>query len=111
MKLLLLTISIVALCVLLLCFNILRHKEFPQFDVGGNARLRERGIRCFKEEDAALHAGCPRGGQRGKGQPGCQPGSGQSGSQPGGGQSGKGQPVDCGQGEACEGCEFKQAKL
>lgn len=93
MKLLLLTISIVALCVLLLCFNILRHKEFPQYDVGGNARLRERGIRCFKEEDAALHAGCPGGGQ------------------PGGGQSGKGQPVDCGQGEACEGCEFKQAKL
>jgi hypothetical protein len=95
MKLLLLTISIVALCVLLLCFNILRHKEFPQYDVGGNARLRERGIRCFKEEDAALHAGCPGGGQ--------------SGSQPG--ASGKGQPVDCGQGEACEGCEFKQAKL
>ena len=88
MKLLLLTISIVALCVLLLCFNILRHKEFPQYDVGGNARLRERGIRCFKEEDAPLHAGCP-----------------------GGGQSGKGQPVDCGQGEACEGCEFKQLKL
>lgn len=89
MKLLLLTIGIVALCVLLLCFNILRHKEFPQFDVGGNEELRKQGIRCFKEEDAALHgAGCP-----------------------GSGQSGKGQPVDCGQGEACEGCELKQAKL
>ena len=60
MKLLLLTICIVALCVLLLCFNILRHKEFPQFDVGSNAQMRKRGIRCFREEDAALHAAlCP----------------------------------------------------
>ena len=110
MKLLLLTISIVALCVLLLCFNILRHKEFPQYDVGGNARLRERGIRCFKEEDAALHAGCPGGGQPGSQPGGGQSGKGQPGSQPGGGQSGS-QPVDCGQGEACEGCEFKQVKV
>ena len=55
MKVLLLSIVIVALCVLLLCFNILRHKEFPQFDVGGNEELRKRGIRCFKDEDAALN--------------------------------------------------------
>ena len=78
MKLLLLTICIVALCVLLLCFNILRHREFPQFDVGGNTQMRKRGIRCFKEEDAALHAApCP-------GKPGRE---------------------DC---YACQGCEFKQ---
>ncbi|MBQ7268900.1 MAG: hypothetical protein IJS62_03480 [Bacteroidales bacterium] len=80
MKVLLLTLAVVALCVLLLCFNILRRKEFPQFDVGGNEELRKRGIRCFKEEDASLHgAGCP-------GKPG--------------------QPEDCGQGYACDTCEF-----
>ena len=78
MKILLLSIVIVALCVLLLCFNILlRRKEFPKFDVGGNEELRKRGIRCFKDEDAALHAA------------GC---------------SGKpGQPVDC---EACDSCNL-----
>lgn len=56
MKVVLLSIVVVALCVLLLCFNILRHREFPQFDVGGNEELGKRGIRCFKDEDAALHS-------------------------------------------------------
>ena len=55
MKLIILSIVIVALCVLLLCFNILlRRKEFPKFDVGSNEEMRKRGIRCFKDEDAAL---------------------------------------------------------
>ncbi len=56
MKLIILSILIVALCVLLLCFNILlRRKEFPKFDVGSNEEMRKRGIRCFKDEDASFH--------------------------------------------------------
>ena len=62
MRLVVITILIVALCVVLLSFNILRRKEFPQFDVGGNEEMRRRGIRCFKEEDAAMHGRvCPGG--------------------------------------------------
>lgn len=46
----------VGLCVLGLCFNIIfRKKEFPKYDVGSNEEMRKRGIRCFKDEDAALH--------------------------------------------------------
>lgn len=29
--------------------------EFPKYDVGSNEQMRKRGIRCFKDEDAALH--------------------------------------------------------
>ena len=29
--------------------------EFPKYDVGSNPEMRKRGIRCFKDEDAALH--------------------------------------------------------
>ena len=41
-----------------MCFNIIfrRDGKFPQFDVGSNEEMRKRGIRCFKDEDAALHA-------------------------------------------------------
>ena len=47
---------LVGLCVLGLGVNIFfRRKDFPQFDVGSNEELRKRGIRCFKDEDAALH--------------------------------------------------------
>ena len=53
----LLALVIVAACVLGLCFNIIfRKKEFPKYDVGSNEEMRKRGIRCFKDEDAALHA-------------------------------------------------------
>lgn len=41
--------------VLGMCFNILfRGKDFPNFDVGSNEDMRRIGIRCYKEEDAAL---------------------------------------------------------
>ena len=55
------TTFLVAAAVLLLgvfgmCFNIVfRKKEFPKYDVGSNEEMKKRGIRCFKDEDAALH--------------------------------------------------------
>ena len=48
---------VVGLGVFGLCFNIIfRKKDFPHYDVGSNEEMRKRGIRCFKDEDAALHA-------------------------------------------------------
>lgn len=50
------SLVIVGLCVLGMCFNIIfRKKEFPKYDVGSNEEMRKRGIRCYKEEDAELH--------------------------------------------------------
>lgn len=47
-------IAVLGLGVLGLCFNIIvRKKDFPQFDVGSNEEMRRRGIRCYKDEDAA----------------------------------------------------------
>ncbi|MBO6169345.1 MAG: hypothetical protein J6O51_05160 [Bacteroidales bacterium] len=47
---------ILGLGVLGMCFNIIfRKKDFPHYDVGSNEEMRKRGIRCFKDEDAALH--------------------------------------------------------
>ena len=51
----LVVLVLVGLCVLGLGVNILRGKEFPKYDVGSNEEMRKRGIRCFKDEDAALH--------------------------------------------------------
>lgn len=56
MEVFLLTLGIVALCVFLLGFNILRGKEFPKYDVGSNEEMRKRGIRCYKEVDAEIHS-------------------------------------------------------
>ena len=56
MKVFLAALVIVALCVFGLCFNIIFHKkDFPHYDVGSNEEMRKRGIRCYKDEDAALH--------------------------------------------------------
>lgn len=56
-QLFLIVLVLVGLCVLGLGVNILFfRKDFPQFDVGSNEELRKRGIRCFKDEDAALRA-------------------------------------------------------
>ena len=53
----LVSLVIVGLCVLGMCFNIIfRKKDFPHYDVGSNEEMRKRGIRCFKDEDAALHS-------------------------------------------------------
>ena len=52
----LLCLSVLALGIFGMCFNILfRKKDFPKYDVGSNEEMRKRGIRCFKDEDAALH--------------------------------------------------------
>ena len=52
----LVVLVLVGLCILGLGVNILfLGKEFPKYDVGSNEEMRKRGIRCFKDEDAALH--------------------------------------------------------
>ncbi|MBO4263074.1 MAG: hypothetical protein J5871_00145 [Bacteroidales bacterium] len=57
MTVFLLTLCIVGLCVVGLGAGLLlRGRDFPQYDVGSNEEMRRRGIRCFKDEDAALHA-------------------------------------------------------
>ena len=43
------------LCVIGLSVGILAGRGFPKYDVGSNEEMRKRGIRCFKDEDAALH--------------------------------------------------------
>lgn len=56
MKIFLAALVLVAVCVFGLCFNIIfRKKDFPHYDVGSNEEMRKRGIRCFKDEDAAIH--------------------------------------------------------
>ena len=53
-------LALVALCVIALSVGILAGRGFPKYDVGSNEEMRRRGIRCFKDEDAALHgAACP----------------------------------------------------
>ena len=50
-------LAVLGLGVLGMCFNILiRGKDFPHYDVGSNEEMRKRGIRCYKDEDAALHS-------------------------------------------------------
>ena len=59
----LVAVVLVGLGVLGLCFNIIfRKKDFPHYDVGSNEEMRRRGIRCYKDEDAAFHSSpCPGG--------------------------------------------------
>lgn len=58
MKVLLLSIAIVALCVFGLCFNIIFRKDgkFPDGEIAHNKELRKRGIICAKEEEMRLWA-------------------------------------------------------
>ncbi len=46
-----LALGIAGMCIFLLK----KDGEFPKYDVGSNEEMRKRGIRCFKDEDAALH--------------------------------------------------------
>ena len=55
MKVFLAAIILVGICVLLMSIGIIAKRGFPQFDVGRNEKLKERGITCFKDEDALLH--------------------------------------------------------
>ena len=60
----LVVLVLVGLCVVGLGVNILFFgKEFPKYDVGSNEEMRRRGIRCYKDEDAALHGKHCKGGQ------------------------------------------------
>lgn len=57
MKVFLAALVLIGICMLGMCFNIIfRKKDFPKYDVGSNEEMRKRGIRCYKDEDAALHA-------------------------------------------------------
>ena len=52
----LVALAFIAIGVFGMCFNIIfRKKAFPKYDVGSNEEMKKRGIRCFKDEDAALH--------------------------------------------------------
>ena len=64
MKVFLFTLVLVAACIVGLGVNIFfRKKDFTHYDVGYNEEMRRRGIRCYKDEDAALHKKqCPGGG-------------------------------------------------
>ena len=65
MKVFLFTLVLVAACIVGLGVNIFfRKKDFPHYDVGSNEEMRRRGIRCYKDEDAALHTKqCPGSGR------------------------------------------------
>ncbi len=49
-------VAVLLIGVFAMSFNIVfRKKDFPNYDVGSNEEMRKRGIRCYKDEDAALH--------------------------------------------------------
>ena len=52
-KLLLLTLLVVAVCIVLLSVNILLKKDgrFPNTHVGGSKAMRDRGITCVQSQD------------------------------------------------------------
>lgn len=56
MKILILSIAVVALCVFGMCFNIIFRKDgkFPDGEISRNKELRKRGIVCAKEEELRL---------------------------------------------------------
>ena len=51
----LVVVVLVGLCVLGLGVGVLSGRGFPKYDVGSNEEMRRLDIRCFKDEDAALH--------------------------------------------------------
>lgn len=52
-KILLLTIAILAACMILLAITIIIKKNgrFPNIHVGGNKEMRKRGIKCVEAQD------------------------------------------------------------
>lgn len=53
LKTLLLTLAIVGIAMLGLCFNLVfRKKPFPETHVGHNKEMKKRGIMCVKAMDA-----------------------------------------------------------
>ena len=56
MKVFLAAVLFLGIAVVAMCFNIIfRKKPFPNSDVGTNPEMRRLGIRCYREEDDALH--------------------------------------------------------
>jgi len=55
MKTFLAALLLLGICILGMCIGVIFHRGFPKYDVGSNEKMRERGIVCFKEEDAKLH--------------------------------------------------------
>lgn len=57
MEVFLIVVAILGLGIFGMCFNIIfRKKDFPHYEVGDNEEMRKLGIRCYKDEDAAIHA-------------------------------------------------------
>ena len=57
MNIFLLALIILGLGIFGMCFNIIfRKKDFPKYEVGENEEMQKLGIRCYKDEDAAIHA-------------------------------------------------------
>lgn len=56
MKLVLLSIALLALCVFGMCFNIIFRKngKFPDSEIAHNKALREQGIKCAKMEEKQI---------------------------------------------------------
>lgn len=58
MQIFLLTLAVVALCVVGMCANILLRKDgkFPEYEVGSNSKMKELGIKCVRQEEAEAAA-------------------------------------------------------
>ena len=56
MKVFLAALLLVALCVVGLCFNIIFRKDgkFPETEIENNKDMRNRGIKCAKEDEIKL---------------------------------------------------------
>lgn len=56
MQVFLLTLGILAVGMVLMCFNIIFRKDgkFPDTEVSSNKEMRKLGIRCAKEEELKL---------------------------------------------------------
>lgn len=56
LKLLLITIGFVALCIVLLCINIIfkRNGTFPKTHISSNKHMRAKGIGCVQSQDFAM---------------------------------------------------------
>lgn len=67
MKLVLLSIALLALCVFGMCFNIIFRKngKFPDGEIAHNKALREQGIKCAKMEEKQIWGNGNGNGRKG----------------------------------------------
>jgi len=67
LQLFVISLVVVAICVIGLCFNIIFRKDgkFPDTEVSSNKEMRKLGIRCAKEEEMKIW------GKKGKDRPTC----------------------------------------